>query len=219
MPETIPLPQRKLSARVSLAMLLGPASVILFIIALVLWRTFGDAPDKVLWVYRSCLSFGTKLWIVCSVVGLLSGIRAIYLEQRREGSSLVSTVVAIHLISLLLISWAIQGWRSGHKEEKAKALITGAELQAWALQLLSQYPTNSQFTVSALGTNFPRELLKLDREEPQIATVEATAYSSAHVLVMWQYCGLEVGPTNFVSTGPPIMRMWQPGVYFWTYSK
>jgi hypothetical protein len=112
-------------------------------------------------------------------------------------------------------------WSFDHIEQHAKKVITAAELQAWATNLLTRYPTNSTPRVSELGTNFPPQLLGLYRHSPyvQISEEESTN-NPACVYLMWGggmigHCGFEIGETNFVSYRSHA-RAWQPGVYFWS---
>jgi hypothetical protein len=124
------------------------------------------------------------------------------------------TLVAIHLVSLLFVSLAIYGWRVGHPEERARELITGAELQAWAANLMLQYPTNAGFSISELGTNLPPQLLGLDCDYPNITITRGPIASSDQVVLRWRRYGFDIGSTNFVSRSYNA-RFWQPGVYFW----
>lgn len=109
-------------------------------------------------------------------------------------------------------------WQFDHLEQRAKRRITGTQLQAWALNLLEQYPTtvtNDTPDVSDLGTNFPRQLLGLYHRTPYIRINQYTNFES-YVLLMWGggmigHCGFEIGSTNFIGRG----HAWQPGVYFW----
>ena len=107
-------------------------------------------------------------------------------------------------------------------ERNARKVITGTQLQAWAIGLLTLAPTNPTPKVSELGTNFPAQLLGLYRHPPYIQIQEANTNSPASVFLMWGggfigHCGFEIGPTNFVSYRFNA-RAWQPGVYFWTDS-
>jgi hypothetical protein len=103
-------------------------------------------------------------------------------------------------------------------ERNAKRVITGAQLQQWATNLLAVTPTNSYLKVSQLGTNFPSQLLGLYRRPPYISIHDDLSPSC--VYLMWGggligHCGFEIGPTNFVSRRRNA-REWQPGVYFWS---
>ena len=104
-------------------------------------------------------------------------------------------------------------------ERNAKHVITGTQLQAWATDLLTTWPTNATPRVSQMGTNFPAQLLGLYHNPPYIQIQQADTNSPASVYLMWGggmigHCGFEIGPTNFVSYRSNA-RAWQPGVYFW----
>ena len=111
-------------------------------------------------------------------------------------------------------------WQFDHLERNAKKVITAAELQTWATNLLALYPTNSEVRMSELGTNFPKQLRSLapklgphiwfydgyDTNSPRwVRLYWGSGFLGAH--------GFEIGPTNFVSMRPG--RAWSPGVYFY----
>jgi hypothetical protein len=104
-------------------------------------------------------------------------------------------------------------------ERNARKVITASELQAWATNLLAQYPTHTTLSLSELGTNFPQQLRYLaPKLGPTVVIFEgADSNSPSWVFMRWGSGflgshGFEVGPTNFVSNRPG--RAWQPGVYF-----
>ena len=105
-------------------------------------------------------------------------------------------------------------------ERNAKKVITAAELQAWATNLLAQHPSNAHLRISELGTNFPRQLLGLaPKLGPSVYVYEGyDTNSPAWVRLYWGSGflgahGFEIGPTNFVSYKSG--RTWSPGVYFY----
>jgi hypothetical protein len=103
-------------------------------------------------------------------------------------------------------------------ERNAKRVITGTQLQTWAVGLLSAYPTNSSPRVSELGTNFPPQLLSLYHRPPSIGVYQADTNWGGHVQLLWGggfigVCGFDIGATNYVSCYAHA-RAWQPGVYF-----
>jgi hypothetical protein len=110
-------------------------------------------------------------------------------------------------------------WQFSHLERNARSVVTGAELQAWATNLLAQYPSNVTLRASRLGTNFPQRLLGL---APQIGPdvvvyVPNDTNSPGWVMVGWGsgglgHCGFEIGPTTF--KGARSGHAWQEGVYF-----
>jgi len=139
-------------------------------------------------------------------------------------SSYIIAVACILVALYFIFIWPTQRvYRSfDNLERNARKVITGTELQEWAIGLLTLAPTNSRPRVSELGTNFPAQLLGLFRHPPYILIQEANTNSPASVFLMWGsgflgHSGFEIGPTNFVSYRANA-RAWQPGVYFWTDS-
>jgi len=132
-------------------------------------------------------------------------------------------LVGVSICLLFAYVWWNPGCRSvrsfDHLERNAKKVLTGAELQVWATNLLARYPTNASLSISNLGTDFPKQLLQLaPRLGPRVYIYEADTNSPAYVTLYWGSGMLgakmfEIGPTNFHSLrgGSP----WQvPGVYF-----
>src|SRR4029077_1548503 len=109
-------------------------------------------------------------------------------------------------------------WQFDHLEQNAQRVITGTELQVWATNLLARYPTNTELSLSQVGTNFPRQLRGLaPKLGPWVWIYEGDANSPSWVRLHWGSGflgshGFEVGPTNFVSSRPG--HSWQPGVYY-----
>lgn len=111
-------------------------------------------------------------------------------------------------------------WQFAHLERNARRVITPAELQTWATNLLSTYTTNSRVRLSELGTNFPRQLCDLaPKLGPFIIVYDGYETNSPRwVRLDWGSGfagarGFEIGPTNFVSLRPG--NRWAPGVYFY----
>src|ERR1051325_4111657 len=70
-------------------------------------------------------------------------------------------------------------WQFDHLERNAKKVITGGELQNWATNLLAQYPTQTNLSLSQLGTNFPPRLRDLaPKIGPMIVVFEAVDTNS-----------------------------------------
>lgn len=111
-------------------------------------------------------------------------------------------------------------WQFDRLERNAQKVITGSELQSWATNLLAHYPTNTSMPASALGTNFPQQLLGLaPKLGPHVYVYEGNGtHSPSWVRLYWGSGmlgahGFEIGPTNFVSSRSG--HSWQPGVYFY----
>jgi hypothetical protein len=139
------------------------------------------------------------------------------------------SIVAPVLLILFLSFFGAAGyiaykpiWQYDHLEQNARKVITGPELQAWATNVLAQYPTNDGPMESVLGTNFPQQLRGLDpKHGPGIViydgyTKDGNTNSPRWISVHWGsgflgHCGFEIGPTNFHGAG----HEWQPGVYFY----
>ncbi len=114
-------------------------------------------------------------------------------------------------------------WQFDRLERNAKNVITASELQAWATNLLTRYPTNDGLSlrVQDLGTNFPQQLQGLaPKLGPHLWIYQGRdAGSPGWVRLHWGSgflgtSGFEIGPTNFVSRRP--RHAWKPGVYFYT---
>src|SRR4029450_3414455 len=96
------------------------------------------------------------------------------------------------------------------------------ELQAWAANLLEQFPSGDT-PLYALGTNFPKQLRGLCGHPPSLIIYQSLTNKSGTVdrgwvCVVWGsplsgYCGFEIGPTNFA--GQKNGHAWSEGVYFW----
>ena len=107
-----------------------------------------------------------------------------------------------------------------HLEQNARKVITAAELQNWATNLMAKYPEVSNVTYAELGTNVLPQLKGL---APKMGPRVYIYYSEhpdvqSYVSLMWGsgfagHAGFEIGPTNF--TGQRGTTMWAPGVYFW----
>ena len=107
-------------------------------------------------------------------------------------------------------------------EQRAQSSITARELQAWATDLLEQYPPGETH-VTALDTNFPKQLRGLCGYPPSIIVYESRTNNAGTVDPGWVclawgsplsgYCGFEIGPTNF--PGHRSGHAWSEGVYFW----
>lgn len=138
----------------------------------------------------------------------------------------IPSIIALAIFALVGAS-LYQGcqpvWQFDRLERNARKAITGDELQTWATNLLTRYPTNDGLLLRAkdLGTNFPRPLHDLaPKLGPVIWIYQGRGDNSpGWVRLYWGSgflgaTGFEVGPTNFVSrrTG----HAWQPGVYFYT---
>ena len=133
---------------------------------------------------------------------------------------LACLLAALYLIFIWPVQKVLRSF--DNLESNARHVITGTQLQEWAVRLLTFPPTNSTPRVSQLGTNFPAQLLGLYRHPPYIYIQEAGTNSPGYVRLIWGsgfmgHCGFEIGSTNFVSYRPN-EQAWQPGVYFWSDS-
>lgn len=112
-------------------------------------------------------------------------------------------------------------WQFDHLEQNARKVITGPQLQAWASNLLAQYPMETNFSASELGTDFPQQLRGLaPRVGPSVYVhVYDDTNQPSYVQIMWGsgflgHAGFYVGATNFALSGSA-EHAWQPGVYFY----
>ena len=110
-------------------------------------------------------------------------------------------------------------WQFDHLERNAREVIGPGELQNWATNLISRYPTNEEtwLRVSDLGTNFPVKLLSLYHYPPAIVIDGPGIGAEApHLAIFWGggligHTGLEIGPTTF--HGVKGTNYWAPGIY------
>ena len=142
--------------------------------------------------------------------------------RRKKVSSIVTLAVLLFCIAAYFYIGCRPAWQFDNLERNAKKVITATELQTWATNLLSTYPTNPDVVIrlSDLGTNFPKQLRDLaPKLGPHIWFFEGDDTNSPRwVRVRWGSGflgsrGFEVGPTNFVSLRSD--RAWSPGVYFY----
>lgn len=119
-----------------------------------------------------------------------------------------------------------QDRRLSHLEQNAHKVITGPELQAWALKLLSEYRSYpSAQAYQMIRTNYPPQVHGLvPGLRPDVFINEVNSTNSPRdwtntpstVSLIWGngllgHRGFTVGPTNFAMTGA---SSWSPGVYF-----
>jgi hypothetical protein len=199
---------------------------------LIVWFVVAVVVDFIfLLFYPETLRFGIG-YLPGIILGLLAGIqsfRASVRQSKMKNDRIFAftpkKVDIIVLIGLLCIAASIYNgckpvWQYDHLEQNARKVITGAEIQTWATNLLDSYPpTNTQINLerSKLGTNFPPQLLGLaPRLGPHLAIYLYN--DSPRSLRLWWGSGFlggsgfEIGSTNFVYKG----HEWQPGVYFFT---
>ena len=137
-------------------------------------------------------------------------------------ASLIIGVVVLVALGALACYSARPVWQYCRLEQNAKKVVTGTELQAWATNLLAQYPSNVTLKASLLGTNFPQRLRSLAPEigpSVRLNFPDNTNFAG-WVMVGWGSgmlgsSGFEVGPTNYAyAFRSARAHEWQPGVYF-----
>jgi hypothetical protein len=115
------------------------------------------------------------------------------------------------VLGFFLLGTLYQSWYGFKGEKWAKRVVTGNDLQAWALKVLAD-PQNK-----VLKTNYPAELRDMYPGDLPIVLVSGTNYPPASVCIAWGHidwmAGFEIGPTNFVC-GHLNAHEWQPGVYW-----
>ena len=114
-------------------------------------------------------------------------------------------------------------------EIRAKRVITAAELQSWATNLIVESQSYNADQRHWLRTNYPDKLRSVSRwiGGPQVSMMPATEPVAeeqrdgrpAYMLLGWSIkptgdARFEIGPTNFVSTHSEA-HAWAPGVYFY----
>jgi len=133
-----------------------------------------------------------------------------------------SSIVALAILTCTA-AYFYQGckpvWQYDHLEQNAKKVITADELQLWATNLLAEYPYETNFTPSQLGTNFPRQLITLaPKLGPRILVhVYDDTNQPPYIQLYWGsgflgHAGFDLGATNFTTWSS--QHAWQPGVYF-----
>lgn len=143
----------------------------------------------------------------------------------RSGDAIIITIILVLAVLFFGYVWpTFRLFRSfDHIEQNAQRRITARELQAWATNLLAQHPSG-RIRVSALGTNFPKELLGLWKLPPDIFVNESRTNNAGTVDPGWVqliwgspmvgHCGFEIGPTNFTAFKSR-RHAWSDGVYFY----
>ena len=134
----------------------------------------------------------------------------------------IAAFIIIFILFLFCGSLLPGCWSIHRIEHNAKKVITGAELQSWATNLLANYHEGMELRASKMGTNFPPQLLKLGKSAPSISVVEDWPNRPGFVLLTWvgpglggtTHRGFHIGSTNFTDSRRG-SHMWQPGVYFW----
>lgn len=135
-----------------------------------------------------------------------------------KGFKVLVMLATLAFVASILHSCSIV-WSYDHLERNAEKVITAAELQAWATNVLAQYPATNRVGIPELGTNIPKALLGLTSHHigPDIRLVHPENTNLAPcVRVIWGsgFLGaseFEIGPTNFIDKSG---TMWAPGVYF-----
>lgn len=131
-------------------------------------------------------------------------------------------LIGFACLSAYVTSFYRPVWQFDHLEANARKVISAAELQTWATNLLANPPTSqlAAVTLSDLGTNFPKQLRGLaPKLGPHVFLYESQATNLPRSLrIYWGSGflgahGFEIGPTNFASARPG--HVWAPGVYFY----
>jgi hypothetical protein len=113
-------------------------------------------------------------------------------------------------------------WRFDHIEQHVKKQMSATELQQWALQVMALHPVaadSEQVRIANLPVPLPKPLSNVWRHLPDIYIFNPdTNATPAYMSLTWGggfigHCGIEIGPTNFVSFRSE--DKWQDGVYFW----
>lgn len=140
--------------------------------------------------------------------------------------------VAFIILSLLFVCVVgfiahtrYQWWKFDHLEQNARKVITAAELQTWATNLLAECGTYSTTQLYQLRTNYPAKLRHLAPGGPDVSINEVNSTNSpedwtnrpSSISLVWGsgflgHAGFEIGPTNFISSHG---HAWALGVYFY----
>ena len=142
--------------------------------------------------------------------------------------------LAIGIIALVCLGGCLYHTRRqwsqfDHLEQNARKVITAAELQAWATNVLANYQTYSPAQIRQLRTNYPAKLRRLvSGLDPDVCINEVNSINTpgdwtnypSSISLIWGtgflgHEGFEVGPTNFISSSPRA-HAWGPGVYYYS---
>ena len=140
---------------------------------------------------------------------------------------LLITLVGLLLVAAFVLQTAIQWSQFADLEQRAKQTITPAELQTWAIGLLTQSASHSVSQFLELRTNYPAKLRGLVIElEPSVNIISRNSANGSgnnpedtnSIALTWGtgflgHKGFEIGRTNFVA---PRGRAWSAGVYFFS---
>src|SRR6266550_161452 len=105
-----------------------------------------------------------------------------------------AAAVAFLLIPVLCIGGCFahvwyKGWQFAHLEQSAHRMVTAAELQTWATNLLVGFPTYSTAKLNQIKTNYPPKLAPLCwRVNSWVAVHEeprGTNYYPEYVMIIW----------------------------------
>src|SRR4051812_28542876 len=96
------------------------------------------------------------------LTGVGSGGESTHMPGAIRKLAVVAVLVVLAVLGARIYTTRKEIRRYDELESNARKVITGPELQAWALPLLEQYSTITELTVSQLGTNFPQQLIGLD---------------------------------------------------------
>jgi hypothetical protein len=151
------------------------------------------------------------------LVFLALAIVGVIFFARREKTLAIQFVAVlpvtffISVATLILYFWPYiqEGTFLKNAEKDAKRMVTGDELQSWALKLLAD-PQNQ-----LLKTSYPVQLRDLYPSHfPHVEIVTNSIQRTNFVYLSWGgvdwQLGFKIGPTNFVSSG----HKWQDGIYF-----
>jgi hypothetical protein len=134
--------------------------------------------------------------------------------------------LALFGVGLLAFGMIWPTWSLFHSfdklERNAAKVITAAELQAWATNLLAHPPATTTPRVADLGTNFPQKLRGLYRSPPYVLLRQDGTNPPDAVLISWGsgfmgHCGFEIGASNLTPSRGSEPWQGRSGVYFWRH--
>jgi len=140
----------------------------------------------------------------------------------------LSVLFPVLIIGGCLLQMSLRFSQFDNLEIRAKRVITAAELQSWATNLIVESQSYNADQWHWLRTNYPAQLRSVSRwiGGPHVSMMPATEPVAeeqkdgrpAYMLLGWSIkptgdARFEIGPTNFVSIHSEA-HAWAPGVYF-----
>ena len=105
-------------------------------------------------------------------------------------------------------------------EKRASKVVSPAELQAWAIEILNANVETDSVTLMNSKYKGVADLIGVCKRRPYAGLIPGNGHSGDHVSIIWNagrlgVCGFDVGRSNFFSRRSEKVNRWADGVYFW----